>query len=394
MITAMPSGMRRRMPRPPYTPYDVDQDAETQDQQDEPTVVESCPAGLSALGCDETSLDVGTVPVSWPCMPLQSGERLRGTPYVVTRSLGHGGMGEVYEVEHAELGRSAAIKVLHRRHGGRPDLIARMREEARVMASLRHPNVIEVFDLGVLPDGRPYFAMPALRGSDLRIILGRSNVIPVDTAIELMIQALDGLSAVHAAGFVHRDVKLENLFLQEDGTVKVLDFGVARERSDRNADIEPWGTAGTPRTMAPEQCVGGAIDCRTDLYTVGLALYELCAGRGPFDELRGNDHALRFAHCERSPPPLSHAAPQAIEPELDGVVCRALAKIPGERFQSAAEMSAALQRLRAQRGLRSSLQRVPKRWLSILLPWAALAVAVVVAFAGGWRCCRLFAAAM
>ena len=277
---------------------------------------------------------------------IHPGERLPGTRYVVVRRIGQGGMGEIYEGEHAELGRRVALKVLHPDHHGRPDLAARLREEARILGRLRHPNLVEVFDLGVTSDQRPWFAMPLLRGRDLRDELHCRGPLPAAAAAGLAAQALDGLAAAHAAGFVHRDVKLENLFLEEDGTLKVLDFGVAKiVDGGAQGRTDPGGSPGTPRTMAPEQCTGGAVDGRADLYAMGLALYELCAGRGPFDELRGNDNALRFAHCWRRPPAPSSLSPRPLPPALEALILRALAKSPADRFQTAAEMAAALRPL-------------------------------------------------
>jgi eukaryotic-like serine/threonine-protein kinase len=316
---------------------------------------------------------------------LLAGARLAGTPYVIGRLLGQGGMGEVYEVEHAELGRRLAVKVLHRDHVDRPDLAARLREEARQLARLLHPNLVEVTDLGVTTDGRPYFAMPRLSGRDLREELARGGALPGERAIALVAQALDGLAAAHAAGLVHRDVKLENLFLCDDGTVKVLDFGVAKVLAEgASGRTLPGASPGTPRSMAPEQCVSGAVDTRADLYAVGLALYELLTGRGPFDELRGNDHALRYAHCERTPPPPSYFVP--IEPELEVAVMRALSKSRDRRFQTAAEMALVLRSLLPEnaptmvsppssspRSGRRRIRKVRRPWVRAVLP--ALSVA-------------------
>jgi serine/threonine protein kinase len=286
-----------------------------------------------------------STPVS-PSAP-RPGDRFPGTPFVVVGLLGQGGMGEVFEVEHAQLGRRFALKMLHLHHLGRRDLEARMREEARALAGLRHPNVVDVFDLGMTSDGRLYFAMEALRGRDLRRELGRFGVLAVPAALGLMAQALDGLEAAHRAGVVHRDIKLENLFLCEDGSLKILDFGIAKFTRGA-APVTYHGRAiGTLRCMAPEQHAGGAVDARTDTYAAGIALYELIAGRGPFEDMRGSDHAMRFAHCERPPPPPSKVAPQLVPPGVEEVILRALAKAPGERFQSAAEMAVALRSLRA-----------------------------------------------
>jgi serine/threonine protein kinase len=284
--------------------------------------------------------------------PLCEGVFLDGTPYVVVRLLGQGGMGEVYEVEHHVLGRRFAVKVLHRAHRGRHDLAARMRMEARTLAALRHPSLVEVYDLGATADGRPYFAMELLEGRDLRRELGRFGVIAVPCAIHLMAQALDGLEAAHRAGIVHRDIKLENVFLCDDGAVKVLDFGIAKTLGPGSSRTAHGSVVGTARSMAPEQHASGDVDPRTDIYAVGLSLYELVVGRGPFDDVQGNNHAMRFAHCERRPPRPSRVSPQAIPQAVDEVILRAIAKQPEARFASAGEMAEAL------RGLSSVASRV------------------------------------
>ncbi|KYF97957.1 protein kinase, partial [Sorangium cellulosum] len=305
---------------------------------------------LRALGEVELSADarpeVEPSEDARPLRALAEGEPIHGTPYVVVRLLGQGGMGEVYEVEHRELGRRFAVKLLHRCHAGRSDLSARMRAEARAIARLRHRSLPEVFDLGTTRGGRPYFAMELLEGRDLRTELARLGVVAVPTALGLVQQALSALSLAHAAGIVHRDLKLENLFLCDDGTLKVLDFGVAKLLHAGASLTAPDAVIGTPRTMAPEQCASLPIDPRADIYAMGLVLYELVAGRGPFDELHGRRDALRFAHCEREPPPPSRFAPQEIPAALDRVILRAIAKAPEHRFQTADDMDAAVRRLR------------------------------------------------
>lgn len=288
--------------------------------------------------------------------PSRSGEverasarcpRLEGTPYVVVRLLGRGGMGEVYEVEHAALGRHFAVKLLHREHVRRPDLAVRMREEARTLAALRHRSLVEVFDLGSTLDGRAYFTMELLEGRDLRRELARVGVFSVPAALGVVAQALDGLEVVHRAGVVHRDIKLENLFLCDDGGLKVLDFGIAK-LVHRGSSFTGHGVLGTARSMAPEQHASRDVDARADIYAAGLVLYELVAGRGPFDEVRGRDHAMRYAHCDRRPPDPSSFAPQDLPRGVEEAILKAIAKRPEQRFQSAAEMAAVLRDLRAE----------------------------------------------
>jgi serine/threonine protein kinase len=294
-----------------------------------------------------------------PDTPLCAGQRVRG--YLIVRCVGQGGMGEVYEVEHRALGRRCVLKMLHRKHAARADLAEQMRLEARVLASIHHENLVEVYDLGTSEDGRPYFVMELLRGNDLRRELGRLGPLAVPSALALTGQALLGLAAAHGAGVVHGDVKLDNLLLCEDGALRVLDFGLGvGQRAQRAAG--PLCVAGTPRTMAPEQCRGETIDARTDVYGVGLVLYELIAGRGPFDDLRGDLLALRRAQLEREPAPPSRLAPQRVSPSVDEAVLRAIAKDPAERFQSAREMLDALLSLRGERRRRSGAPPAPRSW--------------------------------
>jgi serine/threonine protein kinase len=205
--------------------------------------------------------------------------------------------------------------------------------------------VVRLLDFGQTGDHRPYLVMELLEGYDLSELVARDGPMPVSKALVMIAEALDGLAAIHAAGIVHRDVKLENLFRCDDGTIKVVDFGVAKARWAAGSPTVPGVSLGTPRTMAPEQCALRGVDPRADVYAAGLALYELCVGRGPFDDLRDQPQALRFAHCARRPPPPSAIAPQPIPAAVEAAILRALAKSPDDRFQSAEEMAAALRRL-------------------------------------------------
>jgi serine/threonine protein kinase len=203
-----------------------------------------------------------------------------------------------------------------------------------------------VFDFGRAEDGRPYVAMELLRGRDLQQELARSGSIEPYRAVDIVVQALDGLEAAHAAGIIHRDVKLENLFLCEDGTVKILDFGIAKVTGS-DVRSQTGVVVGTPRMMSPEQLSFGEIDPRTDVYAAGLALYELVTGRGPFDDARGSISALRLAHCSRVPPRPSVFA--RVPERIERLILRALAKSPADRFVSAAQMAEALREVRGER---------------------------------------------
>ncbi|MDI3290951.1 serine/threonine-protein kinase [Polyangium sp. 15x6] len=272
--------------------------------------------------------------------PLRRGERAPGTPWIIVRLLGKGGVGEVFEVEHALLGRRAALKVLLPANAERHALAARIADEGRILARVRHDNLVDVLDLGLLTDdGRPYLVLELLEGRDLRAELARIGVLSVPTTLTLASQILRGLGALHRAGFVHRDIKLENLFLCDDGRAKILDLGAAEPASGCEGPGARGASLGTPRTMAPEQFEGKPVDGRTDLYALGLVLYELVAGRGPFDDIQDLD-ALRFAHLDRIPAPPSCFAPQPIPAALDAWILRALEKDPDDRFASAEAMAA------------------------------------------------------
>jgi eukaryotic-like serine/threonine-protein kinase len=276
---------------------------------------------------------------------------LAGTAYRAVRKLGSGGAGVIYEAVHVALGKRVAVKVLRLTLAGQPSSLERMRVEAQALAQLRSPHLVDVFDFGHTTDGCPFYAMELLAGADLGREVRRRGAFPPAEAVALVRQLLAGLAVAHRAGIVHRDVKLENLFLCEgpDGAplLKILDFGIAKVLP-RAEGLEPpsvrtgdGAVLGTPRFMSPEQALGRAVDERTDVYAAGVVLYELLTGRDPFHHLDGTEPLLR-AHVSEEPPPPSRVAPQPIEPALDDVVMRAMAKRPEDRYGSADELSAAL----------------------------------------------------
>jgi len=198
-------------------------------------------------------------------------------------------------------------------------------------------------------------------------------VLSVPTALDIVTQILQGLSALHDAGIVHRDIKLENIFLCADGHVEILDLGAAERMGEDVGERAP--SLGTPRTMAPEQYDGGIVDGRADLYALGIVLYELLAGRGPFDDVSGLE-ALRFAHCHRPAPAPSQFAPQIIASEIDAFVLRALAKSPEDRFVSADAMAVEIAALRAaampvtRSVLETSVRQSHPASVTVPSPWA------------------------
>nr|MCU0685005.1 serine/threonine protein kinase [Polyangiaceae bacterium] len=252
-------------------------------------------------------------------------------------------MGDVYEVEHELLGLRRALKVLGRRMTGRNDLAERLRVEARALAGLRHPNLVEVHDLGVSSDGRVFYAMELLLGATLRDLLERHGSFKVGQACDVAAQVLDALGAAHARGMVHRDVKPENIFIQRNGVLKLLDFGVAKAvfGGSPTAPQTAAGVAvGTPRYMAPEQAEGKAVDPRTDLYCVGLLLWEMLVGKNPFAEL--DAVAAAVATVLHGVPPLEEAGFGHLPEAVRAAVRKATQRRADDRYGDAASFSAEL----------------------------------------------------
>lgn len=277
---------------------------------------------------------------------------LVATPYHLVRYIGRGGMGAVFEIEHRFLGRRFVLKVLHTRLADQPQFVDRMRIEAQSMAQLHHPNVVDVVDFWTAEDGRPCLVMELLKGKTLAQELGARRAIPWVESVGVTRQTLAALAAAHSVGIVHRDIKPENIFLHDQGAkvvVKVLDFGVARVLGEGpRGSILPLtiptttGTiVGSPRFVSPEGALGERVDHRADIYSVGLLLYLMLAGRGPFDS---------FAVGVPQPPSTLGAQ---VPVELDALVMRALEELPQSRFQSAAEFSDALAAL---------VPRSPSQW--------------------------------
>lgn len=309
-------------------------------------------------------------------------------------------MGEVVAAEHVALGKRVVVKLLHSKLAERPDHVDRMRLEAQALARLAHPNLVVVHDYGRTAGGRPYIVMEHLVGRTLRDELKERGRLPPAEAIDLVRQALAGLGAAHAVGLVHRDVKLDNLFVCDPvggvRTLKVLDFGIAKVLPKASAPSTPAPLAfpteegvalGTPRFFAPEQARGISVDARTDVYSAGLVLYALLAGRGPFDHVHAL-YDLALAQVEEVPEPPSVHAGVPLPPALERTVLRAIAKHPDDRFPSAAMFSAELARVAAGLGVPSdpglpggnaspALPRAPPRPPRGLQP-ATFAVVVVV----------------
>jgi serine/threonine protein kinase len=283
-------------------------------------------------------------------LSLALGSRLG--PYEIVAPLGAGGMGEVYLALDSRLGREVALKVLPGELSGDPDRLRRFEQEARAASALNHPNILVLYDLGTA-DGTPYLVTELLDGASLRTKL-ESGAPPLRKALDWARQVAEGLAAAHARGIVHRDLKPENVFVNADGRIKILDFGLAKLLPASSASAvaatptmaaggtEPGVVLGTVGYMSPEQVRGLPADHRSDLFAVGAILYELLTGRRAF--ARDSAVETMSAILKEEPPELG-ASGRSVPPALERIVHRLLEKDPNHRFQSASDLAFDLEAL-------------------------------------------------
>ncbi|HYQ04114.1 MAG TPA: serine/threonine-protein kinase [Polyangiaceae bacterium] len=281
------------------------------------------------------------------------GDPFAGSVFSAVERLGAGAMGEVYRVLHRELGREFVAKVLHQRFAADQQMLERVRVEAQALGRLNHPNVVSVTGFGVTRDGRPFLVMEYLRGRTLAAEIAARGALPAREAIRFTLELLAALEAAHALGIVHRDIKPDNLFIAEnaDGMrrLQVLDFGLARVMPGvASAAPKPLAlptstgnVIGTPHFVSPEGALGKKVDARADLYSAGLVLYALLAGRGPFDRIKRVSRILT-AQASMKPKAPSIFGGRSLPPALDELVLLALRKDPNERFQNARVFACAL----------------------------------------------------
>ncbi len=259
--------------------------------------------------------------------------------YRILRKLGTGGMANVYLAEDEVLGRRVAIKILNDRHAGDDQFVERFRREAKNAASLSHPNIVSIYDRGEA-EGTYYIAMEYLDGRSLKELIVSRGPAPVNLAIDYARQILAAIRFAHRHGIVHRDIKPHNVLVDAEGRLKVTDFGIARAGASQMT--EAGSIIGTAQYLSPEQAKGAPVDQTSDLYSVGVVLYELLTGVVPFSGDTPVEIAMK--HLSTVPPPPS-AKRKDVPRDLDLVVMRALAKDPSERYQSAEEMDADLRRI-------------------------------------------------
>ena len=322
---------------------------------------------------------------SWRPAPRQAATNAGGGPrmapgthlgrYEIISPLGAGGMGEVYRARDPRLHREVAIKVLPEDFARDPERVSRFEREARAAGALSHPNIVAVYDTGE-DDGRHWIASELVAGESLQRLIGRGPLAP-DKAVEIGGQIADGLSAAHGAGIVHRDLKPANIMIARDGRVKILDFGLAKQRhsstDSTTLDLTGQGAVmGTAGYMSPEQVRGEEVDQRSDLFSFGVVLYELLCGKRAFTG--SSSVELMHAILKNDPPEL----PATVPPALGQIVHRCLEKDAGRRFQTAVEIVLAL---------RNSLASTPPKVKSkghAGLKWASAAIIAAAGLAIVW----------
>jgi eukaryotic-like serine/threonine-protein kinase len=282
-------------------------------------------------------------------MAFQAGSRLG--PYEVLSRIGAGGMGEVWLATELRLGRKVALKLLPSDLTRDPARIERFEQEARAASALNHPNVCTIHALDQTSDGQHYIAMEYVEGDTLRQRLSTSR-LSLREALDITIQVAAALSVAHAAGIVHRDIKPENVMLRPDGVVKVLDFGLAKlaavgppgaETTQLGVHTEAGTVVGTAAYMSPEQARGQQVDARTDIWSLGVMLYEMVAGRSPFAGPSGTD--VLAAILQNDPAPVARFDPDA-PPEVQRILTKTLRKDRSQRYQSVQDFLLDLQALR------------------------------------------------
>jgi len=276
--------------------------------------------------------------------------------YKIEELLGEGGMGFVYRARHKVIDKKIAVKVLRADLARDKEITERFQQEARAASSIGNAHIIDISDFGDLPDGSTYFVMEFLDGRSLANLIDSKTQVTTERICHIAAQIADGLAAAHTAGIVHRDLKPDNIFLILRGSdkdfIKILDFGIAKVTNDASAKLTKAGAVfGTPHYMSPEQAAGAPIDHRTDIYSLGVIMYEMTSGQLPFNA--DNFMGILTQHMYKAPVPIRALVPvpdrpvHDCPPTLEAVILKCLSKKPEQRYQSMDELREDLERVRS-----------------------------------------------
>ncbi|TSA20049.1 MAG: serine/threonine-protein kinase [Actinomycetales bacterium] len=304
--------------------------------------------------------------------------KIFGNRYKIGGMIGTGGMADVYIGDDQRLSRKVAVKVLRSDLARDPSFLSRFRKEALAAAGLNHPGIVAVYDSG--EEGQnSYIVMELVNGHTLREVLQSPTTLTVERSLEIIEGVLIALSYSHENGIIHRDIKPGNIMLTDSGDVKVMDFGIARAMDDIGATMtSTWNVVGTAQYLSPEQATGEACDLRSDIYSVGCLLYELVTGRPPFTG--DTPVAIAYQHVSSDFP-----IPSAVNPELDEnidkIITVALAKNPGDRYQSAEMMLSDIRRAMKGQSVTTKIRRIVPRRNFLVMGSAAVVFILLIGFA-------------
>ncbi len=296
--------------------------------------------------CPEDGAATEVLPDAGPAQDALIGTIVDGR-YRIGEQIGEGGMGVVYKALHVTLNKTLALKVLRGEMAKDPEVVQRFIQEAQAATSIGHENIIDISDFGRLPDGTVYFVMEYLSGSPLNQLIKRGGSIPVSDAVTIVRQIGSALGAAHLRGIVHRDLKPDNVYLVTRGEqstyVKVLDFGIAKVGGASNKLTRTGMVFGTPHYMSPEQAAGQSVDARTDIYALGVIMYEMFTGRVPFDA--DTFMAVLTKHMFEQPAPMNAPGAGRMLGAIEQITLRALEKKPENRYQTMQELVDDLERV-------------------------------------------------